>query len=174
MAFIRWKKVHGHKYYQAVRSYRDRAGKHRQEVLCHLGKHKSLEAAIDAERKKVKIHRERASLQLIRANALRAKLLDLHGWEFVDGKIPSEAEAARELDVWWPQWEAYFDPNYRRDSYYSGTEYMDVEEADIQVEKYMSCIEYHAASRLAKMADSRADGHQERLDKLLRVQREYF
>ncbi len=58
MAFIRRKKVHGHNYYQAVRNYRDKNGKHRQEVLCHLGVHSSLDAAIDAKRKRVKIYQE--------------------------------------------------------------------------------------------------------------------
>ncbi len=54
VAFIRRKKVHGYEYYQAVRNYRDSNGKHHQEVLCHLGKHNSLDAAIAAERTAVK------------------------------------------------------------------------------------------------------------------------
>ncbi len=48
MAFVRTKSVDSNKYYQLVRNYRE-GGKHRQEVLYHLGKHRSLEAAIEAE-----------------------------------------------------------------------------------------------------------------------------
>ena len=171
MAFIRRKRVHGHEYYQAVRNYRDRDGKHHQQMLCHLGAHDSLEAAIDAKRKKVKIHRGRAVLQRMRAKALRAKLLDLHGWEFVDREIPSEAVAARQFNFWWEEREEYFDSYYY---IYSGTESMDLEEFDIQIEKYSDCLNYHVANRLAAMADLRADTHQAVLDKLLQVQREYF
>ena len=52
MAFVRRKKVHGYTYYQLVRNYREE-GKHRQEMLAHLGHHESLEAAILAEDRKV-------------------------------------------------------------------------------------------------------------------------
>lgn len=52
MAFVRHKKVKGHKYYQLVRNYREQ-GKHCQEVLWHLGLHDSLEEAILAEKRKL-------------------------------------------------------------------------------------------------------------------------
>lgn len=169
MAFIRPKQVHGHKYYQAVRNYRDRDGNHRQQVLCHLGAHSTLEAAIDAERTKVKVHRGCAVLRRMKAKDLRAKILDLHGWEFVDGELPSSTEAAQESWRWWEQWEAYFDPknHYAR-------RHIDIEEVDIQFEKYSSCFDYHIAMNHARNADRRADAHQEKLDKLNRVRREYF
>jgi hypothetical protein len=169
VAFIRHKEVHGHKYYQAVRNYRDIDGKHHQQVLCHLGVHSSLEATIDSERTKVKVHRGCAVLRRMRAKFLRAKLLDLHGWEFVDSELPSEAEAAEEFWLWWDVGEAYYDPN----NHY-GRRHIDIEEVDIQVEKYRSCFEYYAAMGRASWADLRADAHQEKLDKLNRVRREYF
>jgi hypothetical protein len=52
VAFVRYKTVKGKKYYQIVRNYRE-DGKHKQEVLCHLGAHRSLEEAIDAARASV-------------------------------------------------------------------------------------------------------------------------
>ena len=52
MAFIRHKNVRGYTYYQLVHNYTE-GGKHRQEVLAHLGTHDSLEAAILAEDSKV-------------------------------------------------------------------------------------------------------------------------
>ena len=169
MAFIRDKQVHGHKYYQAVRSYRDRDGKPRQQVLCHLGVHNSLEAAIDAERTKIKVHRRCAVLRRMKAKALRAKILDLHGWEFVDGELPSRDETLQGSWLWWEQWEAYFDPK----NHY-GRRHIDIEEVDIQFEKYSSCFHYYIAMGRASDADRSADAHQEKLDKLNRVRREYF
>jgi len=53
--FVRCKKVKGNTYYQLVRNYRE-DGKHRQKVLCHLGRHRSLEAAIAAERELTERH----------------------------------------------------------------------------------------------------------------------
>jgi hypothetical protein len=169
VAFIRPKQVHGHTYYQAVRNYRDRDGKHRQQVLCHLGVHSSLEAAIDAERTKVKAHRRSAVLVRMRAKVLRDEIWDLHGWEFVDGELPSREEAAQETWLWWEQWEAYFDPknHYAR-------RHIDIEEVDIQVEKYRACLIYYIAMRHASAEDRRSDARQEKLDKLNRVRREYF
>jgi hypothetical protein len=52
LAFVRSKNVRGYTYYQLVRNDRV-GGKHRQEVLEHLGHHDSLEAAILAEDRKV-------------------------------------------------------------------------------------------------------------------------
>lgn len=52
MAFIRTKKVGDKEYRQLVENYRD-DGRHRQRVLAHLGKHETLEEAIEAARVKV-------------------------------------------------------------------------------------------------------------------------
>jgi hypothetical protein len=170
VAFIRSKKVHGYHYYQAVRNYRDREGKHRQEVLCHLGVHSSLEATIAAEQEEVKIHRKRAFLQRAQAKVLKDEILDLHGWEFIGGEIPSEVEAAREFDSLLAELEDYFSPYHA----YSGTEFMEIEDIYIELDKYRACLDYHATMRLAGRADGRASDHQSKLDKLLRIQREYF
>jgi|SRR5215217_1857548 len=59
MAFVRYKVVKGKKYYQWVRNYREN-GKHKQEVLYHLGPDiPSPEAAIAAEKKELARWRRR-------------------------------------------------------------------------------------------------------------------
>jgi hypothetical protein len=155
-----------------VRNYRDEDGKHRQEVLYHLGSHNSLSARRLWLLEQVNVYRERANLQRKRAEALRDKLLDLHRWEFVDGTIPSEGACAREHDWWEEQYDAlslavYYDPYYK-------PEFMNAIEIEIQIERYRDCLNHHAAVRLAENADRRADDHQAKLDKLLRIQRQYF
>jgi hypothetical protein len=57
LAFVRRKKVRDYTYYQLVRNYR-KEGKHRQEMLAHLGHHDSLEAAILAEERTAATMRE--------------------------------------------------------------------------------------------------------------------
>ena len=52
MMFVRHKTVKGRRYYQLVRNFRE-DGNHRQEVLCHLGLHDSIDAAIEAERQRI-------------------------------------------------------------------------------------------------------------------------
>ena len=55
MTYIRTKKIGGkYEYRQLVETYRE-DGKHRQRVLAHLGKHETLEEAIDAARAKVEV-----------------------------------------------------------------------------------------------------------------------
>jgi hypothetical protein len=105
----------------------------------------------------------------MKAKALRDKILDLHGWEFVDGELPSAEEAARESWRWWDQGQAYFDPN----NHYARRN-IDIEEVDIDFKKYRYCFYYYIAMERASSADRRADAHQEKLDKLSRVRREYF
>jgi hypothetical protein len=52
MVFVRYKTVKGRRYYQLVRNFREN-GTHRQEVICHLGPNNSVDAAIEAERRKI-------------------------------------------------------------------------------------------------------------------------
>ncbi len=172
LAFIRRKKVRGYEYYQAVRNYRDEDGKHRQEVLYHLGPHNSFSARRLWLLEKVNIYRGSANRWRKRAEALRYKLLDVHGSAFVDGMIPSEEECAREHDWWEEQYDALLEDVYYHT--YSETESMDAIEIETQIEKYRDCLKHHAATRLAEQADHRAEDHQAKLDKLLRIQRQYF
>lgn len=85
MAFIRYTTVEGKRYYQVVRSYRE-GGKPRQEVLCHLGVHDSLEKAIEHRRREIDVQRKvisnlRTIFYLRTGQILR--------------KIPSQAELER-------------------------------------------------------------------------------
>jgi hypothetical protein len=52
MVFVRYKTVKGRRYYQLARNFREN-GAHRQEVICHLGPHRSIDAAIEAEQRKI-------------------------------------------------------------------------------------------------------------------------
>jgi hypothetical protein len=56
MAFVRPKEVNGYTYYQLVKSERV-DGKHRQRMLMHLGRHRSVEAALEAWEKRARIER---------------------------------------------------------------------------------------------------------------------
>ncbi len=60
MAFVRSKKVDGHAYYQLVKNERV-VGKHKQRVLMHLGRHETVEAAIEAWTKRAGIDRSIAA-----------------------------------------------------------------------------------------------------------------
>lgn len=50
MAFVRNKRVGEHRYRQLVENYRDGAGRHRQRVLAHLGRHATVGDALEAAR----------------------------------------------------------------------------------------------------------------------------
>ena len=89
--FVRYKTLRGKKYYQLVRNYRE-WGKHRQEVLDHLGTCDSLEAAIAESQRKLDAHTEWASHWWEKAGKIKARVLDLYGWE-LGNKVPSEEEA---------------------------------------------------------------------------------
>jgi hypothetical protein len=60
VAFVRSKKVDGYTYYQLVKNERV-DGKHRQRVLMHLGRHRSVEAAIEEWTKHARISRQLAA-----------------------------------------------------------------------------------------------------------------
>lgn len=171
MAFIRRKRVHGHEYYQAVRNYRDSNGKHRQEVLVHLGKHCSLDAAVTAERTAAKIERERAFLRSMRVGAISTN---------IDSSYPDRAKwllvyCEEDLTEWMD------DLRNERSEYewyltsHGDKEYeLAIEELDMWLEFLDMCLEYCAAEDLAVEAMQRASRHEERLLELLHVKREYF
>lgn len=91
MAFVRHKVVKGRKYYQYVRNYRE-AGRHKQEVLCHLGPHQSSEEAMDYSERMLLLHTESAAKLGQEAAETKGYLLEFHG-DVLDGRIPSEGEA---------------------------------------------------------------------------------
>ncbi len=98
MAFVRYKVVNGRKYYQLVRNYRE-GGKHKQQMLCHLGLHESLEAAIESQRQKVASVEGVASELREEAERKKAELLNDFA-EQLAGELPSFPEVyARMLEL---------------------------------------------------------------------------
>ena len=173
MAFIRRKKINGHYYYQAVRNYRDDAGKHRQELLCHLGKHKSLDAAITAEEAAAKMWRERLDSWVQRGDDLYEQIHDLYAMDVAEwGGIPSRADiSARRLRYLHDRRDTY--------EYYLRTrgekEYeLELEAIDMQLEYYRLCFDFHEHFEALEKAEQRVDRHEKRLERYLQVKREYF
>ena len=172
MAFIPRKKVHGYEYYQAVRNYRESNGKHRQEVLCHLGKHDSLDAAIVAERTAAKIEGERAFLRSMRVRSIGVHIYNSYPdrareWLLVycEEDIPGMLNDLRnELS----EYEWYL-------TRFGDREYaLQVEELDMEREFLEMCLEYCTAEVLEVEARKRAHRYEERLQKFLQVKREHF
>jgi hypothetical protein len=81
MVFVRRKKMHGKHYYQLVRNYRE-AGKHRQKVLCHLGVHDSIEAAIADTQRQVDHYEKEAASREEKAHRIEADLKEPYGNEY--------------------------------------------------------------------------------------------
>ncbi len=95
MAFIRYTTVEGKRYYHVVRSYRE-GGKPRQEVLAYLGRHDSLEGAIEYRRQEIDAQRNAISALREVVKRQTAHILRRHGVHVPHGdKIPSQAELKR-------------------------------------------------------------------------------
>lgn len=91
----------------------------------------------------------------------------VRGWE-----IPGEEDAEDELVDWQEERTSYLDPDYHRFCF--GTESIEYEDADIELGKCTACLSYYAAMRLVGEAQCRAEDHQAKLDKVLRIEREFF
>jgi hypothetical protein len=91
MAFVRSKVVEGHTYYQLVQNHRE-AGKHRQKVLCHLGRYSSLALAIEDKNREVEELRGKSDELFGEITEIKQSILDGCG-ELVGQKIPSLKEA---------------------------------------------------------------------------------
>jgi hypothetical protein len=132
-----------------VRNYRQ-GGRHRQEVLCHLGVHDSVEGAIEEAKQNIASYHELASFRQKEADRLKAQWQDVHGdqMEFCD------EEEARE-DLAWMRWNnpyrssAY--PYARRSRYGHGEEEWNRAREEWEVEKSVLelCIGYYDAMREA-------------------------
>jgi hypothetical protein len=111
--FVRRKKVNGNTYYQLVRNYRE-DGKHRQQVLCHLGRYKSIEAAIAGERELAEEQEREASLALEVAQLIKDDCLRDYAEE-LDGTFPASRQQAyfRWIAFWKEYRQEYWRPYYR-------------------------------------------------------------
>jgi hypothetical protein len=173
MAFVRRKKMHGKHYYQLVRNYRQ-GGMHRQEVLCHLGVHDSIEGAIEGAKQKVASYQELASSRQEEAARLKEQWQEAHGDE---AEFCDEEEARDELA--WMRWSnpyrssAY--PYARRSQYGHGEEQWNRDREEWEVEKSVLelCIGYYDAMREADLNRIRERQSRAKLNKLLECQRKY-
>jgi len=103
MAYIRTKKIGGkYEYRQLVETYRE-DGKHRQRVLAHLGKHETLEEAIEAVYAKVEAaekpwreHRAQADQYRLAIKENFSQQIDKHH----NGDIPSTDEMIAKGGHW--------------------------------------------------------------------------
>jgi hypothetical protein len=97
MAFVRYKTVKGRKYYQYVRNYRE-GGRHKQEVLCHLGRYRSLEDAIAGSHYSMMFGLSDVAFWEEEADSTKGYLLEFYGDE-LGGEVPSRAEARARLQL---------------------------------------------------------------------------
>jgi hypothetical protein len=108
MAFVRTKKVKPkdsyktYTYYQVVRNYRER-GKHRQEVIRHLGKHPTVGAAIEALRQKEDEIRAKEAYWRSLANSSKAELFQSY-YEELGRQIPEFEYAQTKYEEAWEQY----------------------------------------------------------------------
>jgi hypothetical protein len=144
--FVRRKKVKGNIYYQLVRNYRE-DGKHKQQMLCHLGRYKSLEAAIATERKLAEHHEQQASYWSAEAQLIKDIYLDEYA-DQISGDFPSRLQA-------YLRWRA---------SSKTLDEYERMELVD----------EHHDYGDQADQHRKWATAHKDRLNKFLVCKRRYF
>jgi len=147
--FVRRKQVKGNIYYQLVRNYRE-DGKHRQQVLCHLGRHKSLEAAIAAERELAEVHERGAAHWSEHAQLTKDYCLEAYP-DQISGDLPSRRQAYLQ----WRSASHIISSTDRR--------------------HFLELVyEYHDYMENAQRHKKWAAAHKDRLNKFLECQRKYF
>ena len=168
MAFVRRKKMHGNYYYQLVRNYRE-GGKHHQEVLCHLGVHNTVGAAMEDVRQQLVFHQNEAASRDEEAHRIEAQLKTLYGDEV---EILEEDEARDELNGL-----SWLDPRpsvtYYANVYDDGEYYRAVEAWEVEKQLVDLCMAYRRAAKGAMIHRMRRSQTRKRLDKLLECQRKY-
>jgi DNA-binding XRE family transcriptional regulator len=170
MVFVRRKKMHGKHYYQLVRNDRV-AGKHRQKVLCHLGVHDSIQAAIADTRRHVAHYEKEAASKEEEAHHKEAELKERYG---DDVEILDARQVRRKLHWLDSKNPRYIIPHYT--PYYSDEPEWDQMEEDweMEMQEVGLSIDYHAAMRDAEWYRRRTTRARDKLDKLLEYQRMYF
>jgi hypothetical protein len=150
--FVRRKKVKGNTYYQLVRNYRE-DGKHKQQFLCHLGRYKSLEAAIVAERELAEHHERAAATHSEEAQYFKKVCLEEYAEEIEEmgGHFPSRRQA-------YLRWRAFPGGHTWQEEY----------------ELYSLIDEHHYHRNIVRLEEKRAAAHRTQLNKFLECQRKYF
>ncbi len=167
MAFVRRKIVHGNTYYQLVRNYREE-GKHRQEVIYHLGKHKSLAAAI--AQLEESLARDKSDIASYRSRAKRCvenpNTRDLMR-KYFGGRIPSLGEAKTLRAKLLEQRCEYFGLPQNQKSWER------LNELDTEWYALWELIESYRLREKALQYEHMLIRREEELNKLLELQREY-
>jgi hypothetical protein len=166
MAFVRRKKMHGKHYYQLVRNYRE-GGRHRQQVLCHLGIHDSVEGAIEGARRRAAHYRDAAADKYKEADLVRRELqANGHAVEGIYN-IHSRREAREAVqELRWVEPIRYY---YRDEEEWE----RDKEEWDADMRVAQRRLDYQEALRDAEHNERRRSQQRERLNKLLECQQKY-
>lgn len=165
MAFIRSKTVGGKKYYQLVRNYRD-AGRHRQEVLCHLGRNDSIEAAIaEVSREEARLREEEYKHRRT-AEEMKIDIPIMFGMKF-GTVLPTSFEAYQRRRA---VLERY---NYWIEQPYSTEQMNGLTSCEAEFDFLQEAELYHRELWLAKRCEKQAKALRARLEKLRRCQKEY-
>jgi hypothetical protein len=162
--FVRPKKVKGNTYYQLVRSFRE-DGKVKQQFLCHLGRYKSLEAAIATERELAEKHERAAATHSEIAQDAKDLCLEEYAEEIEEmgGDFPSRRQAYLRWRTI-PGGQAYL--RWRTIS--GGHAWQDAN-------ALASLIDAHHYHRnIVRQEEKRAAAHRTRLNKFLECKRKYF
>lgn len=167
VAFVRTKSVDGNKYYQLVRNYRE-GGKHRQEVLYHLGKHRSLEAAIKAETDELNYLWGERAFWLEESEDFEIRLRREEDLErFFNGEMPGLGAAQERQEDLQKRFREYFESPQSEQSW----EYL--EELRLEDLVLEDVFGYYKALERASYYDELVVDQAKKLDKLLDLQRKY-
>ena len=173
MAFVRRKKMGGNYYYQLVRNYRQ-GGRHRQKVLCHLGKHDTIEGALEAAKRKAAFHEEAAASNQNEADNTKAKLHDLYG---DDVEIYSEEEAEFHLSYLRYQdprsLAIHLDSEFNHSGYDAQGIRLIIENWEVEKQLVDLCLDFHDKVRSAATHRLRAKQQKAKLYELSECQQKY-
>ncbi len=165
MAFIRSKTVGGKKYYQLVRNYRD-AGRHRQEVLCHLGRSDSIEAAIaEVSREEARLREEKSEHRRT-AEEMEIDIPTIFNMKF-GTKLPTRSEANERRRAVSERYRDWLEQPYSE-------ERADVIGSCWEESRFLGEVAvYHQELWYAEWYEEQADASRARLEKLRKCQKEY-
>jgi hypothetical protein len=179
--FVRRKKVKGNIYYQLVRSIRE-DGKHRQKILCHLGRHKSLEASIAAERALAEHHERESAYWSEEAQDTKDLCLEEYAQEF-GGDFPSRKQAYLRWRAFWGEYNKTLQSPYYTwlnslEGWTSGEwerwQKTWIEREEFERQLLERVYQHRDEQDEARRHNKWAAAHRTRLNKFLECQRKYF